>query len=220
MSPYAIEYWLKFVPWWHGFFLILGWHAKISLKFTDKQGFLEHLSVSKTHFTDKPAFSSDLSVNFWSLWWGFTDRSLFLEHLSVKPRPKSPKFYGQTAVFDHFVRNRHFWNRPFTDSRPIFIDVSVNDSDFAKCSAAHHLLNRCTWLRLRSKRWFLRFARNLRPKCFGEGNRVEHFLNFSRFCSTFGAARTDFGGSGRTFFQFLEILFYFRGRADRIWSRR
>ncbi|MBD9205564.1 MAG: purine-cytosine transporter, partial [Lactobacillus ruminis] len=25
---------------------------------------------------------------------------------------------------------------------------------------------------------------------------------------------------GRTFFQFLEILFYFRGRADRIWSRR
>jgi len=38
--------------------------SKISLKFTDKAGFLEHLSVSKTHFTDKPAFSNDLSVNF------------------------------------------------------------------------------------------------------------------------------------------------------------
>ena len=49
---------------------------------------------------------------------------------------------------------------------------------------------------------------------------VEHFSDFWRFCSTFGAARTGFGVSGRTFFQFLEILFYFRGRADRIWSRR
>ena len=50
-------------------------------------------------------------------------------------------FYGQTAVFDRFVRNRHFWNSPFTDKASIFIDVSVNGSDFAKCSAAHHLLN-------------------------------------------------------------------------------
>ena len=49
---------------------------------------------------------------------------------------------------------------------------------------------------------------------------VEHFSDFWRFCSTFGAARTGFGVSGRTFFQFLEILFYFRDRADRIWSRR
>ena len=54
------------------------------------------------------------------------------------------QIYGQTAVFDHFVRNRHFWNSPFTDSMPIFIDVSVNNSDFAKCSAARQLLNRCT----------------------------------------------------------------------------
>ncbi|MFJ6968326.1 prevent-host-death protein [Ligilactobacillus ruminis] len=44
-----------------------GRHAKISLKFTDKQGFLSSLSVSKTHFTDKPASSNDLSVNFWPL---------------------------------------------------------------------------------------------------------------------------------------------------------
>ena len=31
--------------------------AKISLKFTDKVPFFADLSVSKTHFTDKPAFS-------------------------------------------------------------------------------------------------------------------------------------------------------------------
>ena len=41
-----------------------GRNAKISLKFTDKQGFLSCLSVSKTHFTDKPASFNDLSVNF------------------------------------------------------------------------------------------------------------------------------------------------------------
>ena len=29
--------------------------------------FFADLSVSKTHFTDKPAFSNDLSVNFWQL---------------------------------------------------------------------------------------------------------------------------------------------------------
>ena len=115
--------------------------SKISLKFTDKVPFLADLSVSKTHFTDKPAFSSDLSVNFWPLWWGFTDKAGFLEHLSVKPGPKRLNFYGQTAIFDHFVRKRHFSSEPFTDRRPIFIDVSVNDGDFAKCSAAHHLLN-------------------------------------------------------------------------------
>jgi|GEM_PF-1040105 len=48
---------------------------------------------------------------------------------------KQNAFYGQTAIFDHFVRNLHFWSRPFTDRRTIFIDVSVNDSDFDKCSA-------------------------------------------------------------------------------------
>ena len=155
-----------------------GRHAKISLKFTDKQGFLSRLSVSKTHFTDKPASSNDLSVNFWPLCWGFTDKAGFFEHLSVKPGPKRLNFYGQTAIFDHFVRKRHFSSEPFTDRRPIFIDVSVNDGDFAKCSASHHLLNHCTWPWLRAKRWFLRFARNLRPHCFGEGNRVEHFFRF------------------------------------------
>ena len=49
---------------------------------------------------------------------------------------------------------------------------------------------------------------------------VEHFSDFWRFCSTFETAQTGFGVGGRTFFQFLEILFYFRGRAGRIWSRR
>ena len=150
----------------------------------------------------------------------FTDKAFVFEDLSVKPGPKRLNFYGQTAVFDHFVRNRHFSGRPFTDRRPIFSDLSVNGSDFAKFSAAHHLLNRCTWLRLRAKRCFLRFVHNLRPHCFGEGNWVEHFSKFWRFCSTFGSARVEFGVSGRTFSQFFEILFYFRVRAGRIWRRR
>ena len=37
-----------------------GFHSS----FTDKASFFDGLSVSKTHFTDKPPFSSDLSVNF------------------------------------------------------------------------------------------------------------------------------------------------------------
>ena len=89
-------------------------------------------NLSKTHFTDKPAFSSGLSVNFCPLYWEFTDKSRFSKHLSVKPGPKRLNFYGQTAGFDHFVRNRHFWSRPITDNASIFIDLSVNDSDFAK----------------------------------------------------------------------------------------
>ena len=101
--------------------------GKISLKFTDKASIFDDLSVSKTHFTDKPAFPSDLSVNFCPLWRGFTDNAGFLEHLSVKPGAKRLKSYGQTAFFDRFVRNRPFSGRPFTDSMPIFIDVSVNE---------------------------------------------------------------------------------------------
>ncbi|RGK47197.1 hypothetical protein DXD09_04385 [Ligilactobacillus ruminis] len=58
-----------------------------------------------------------------------------MEYLSVKPGSKRLNFYGQTAIFDHFVRNRLFWSRTFTDRKPIFIDVSVNGTDFAKCSA-------------------------------------------------------------------------------------
>ena len=96
--------------------------------------FLADLSVSKTHFTDKPAFSSGLSVNFWPLYWEFTDKRRFSEHLSVKPGPKRLNFYGQPAIFAHFVRNRYFSDRPFTDSMLIFIDLSVNGSDFVKYS--------------------------------------------------------------------------------------
>ena len=165
--------------------------------FTDKAPFFADLSVSKTYFTDKQSFFSNLSVNFWPLWREFTDKQGFLDHLSVKPGPNRLNFYGQTAIFDHFVRNRHFSGKPFTDKLSIFSDLSVNGSDFDKCSAAHHLLNYCTWPRLRAKRWFLRFARNLRPHCFGKGNWVEHFFNFWRFCSTFGSARAEFGVSGR-----------------------
>ena len=108
--------------------------AKISLKFTDKEPIFADLSVSKPHFTDKPTFSSDLSVNFWPLWWWFTDKAGFLKHLSVKTGPKRLNFYGQTAIFDHFVRKRHFSSEPFTDRRLIFIDLSVNGSDFVKYS--------------------------------------------------------------------------------------
>ena len=64
--------------------------------------------------------------------YGHNHKTGFLERLSVKPGQKRLNFYGQTAVFDHFVRNRHFWNSPFTDKASIFIDVSVNGSDFAK----------------------------------------------------------------------------------------
>ena len=55
----------------------------IKPKFTDKVPFFVDLSVSKTHFTDKPAFPS---------------------YLSVKPGPKRLNFYGQTAIFAHFHR--------------------------------------------------------------------------------------------------------------------
>ena len=87
--------------------------VKISSNFTDKELIFDDLSVSKTHFTDK---------------------SRFLDRLSVNPGSKRLKSYGQPAVFDHFVRNRHFSSRPFTDKVPIFIDVSVNGRYFAKCS--------------------------------------------------------------------------------------
>ncbi|MGF0104766.1 hypothetical protein ACQRDY_05410, partial [Ligilactobacillus ruminis] len=50
---------------------------------------------------------------------------------------------------------------------------------------------------LLAKRCFLEFARNLRQHGFGEGNRVEHFSKFLRFCSTLRAARAEFGLAGR-----------------------
>ena len=74
----------------------------------------------------------------------FTDKEPIFADLSVKPRSKRLNFYGQTAVFGDFVRNRHFSGGPITDKESIFSDVSVNDSDFDKFSAAHHLLNYCT----------------------------------------------------------------------------
>ena len=153
MPPY---YWIliKIRAMMARIFSYSGRHAKISLKFTAKESIFADLSVIKTHFTDKLVFFGDLSVNFWPSWWGFTDKNRFSEHLSVNPSPKRLNFYGQTAVFDHFVRNRYFSGGPFTDKEPIFIDLSVNGSDFAKCSAAHHLLNRCTWPRSRAKRSF------------------------------------------------------------------
>ena len=177
-----------------------GRHAKISLEFTDKQGFLEHLSVSKTHFTDKPAFFGDLSVNFWSLWWGVTDRSLFSEHLSVKPRSKPPKSYGQKAVFDHFVRNRYFLSRPITDKEPIFIDVSVNDNWFwqMQCCAL-------------SAPW-------PNPD-FGEPSRQKTHIS-PGFCLLSGPRTPNLKCPVDKNEAFLPFFVYFRIRAPWIWTNR
>ena len=131
----------------------------------------------------------------------------------------APRFYSNFTDKVPILADLSVIKTHFTDKLPIFIDLSVNGSDFDKCSAAHHLLNYCTWSQLRAKRWFLRFARNLRTHCFGKGNWVEHFLNFGWFCSTFWAARAEFGVSGRTFFKILEILFYFLSHEGRIWSQ-
>ena len=46
-------------------------------------------------------------------------------------------------IFSYFGRHAKI-SLKFTDSMPIFIDVPVNNGDFAKCSAALQLLNRCT----------------------------------------------------------------------------
>ena len=141
------------MPWWHVFFIFGAVRQDFTQIYGQRANFCWFVR-KQTAFYGQTDIFRDLSVNFWPLWWEFTDRSLFSEHLSVKSRSKPLKSYGQTAVFDHFVRNRHFWNSPFTDSIPIFIDASVNNSDFAKCSAARQLLNRCTWPRLRAKRSF------------------------------------------------------------------
>ena len=51
-----------------------------------------------------------------------------------KTGSETAEFLRTNGHFDHFVRKRHFSSEPFTDRRPIFIDLSVNGSDFAKCS--------------------------------------------------------------------------------------
>jgi len=78
--------------------------------------------MHKNYFFKQQYCSTDLS----KISLKFTDKAGFLEHLSVKPGLKRLKSYGQAAIFDHFVRNRHFLSRPFTDRGSIFIDVSVN----------------------------------------------------------------------------------------------
>ena len=178
MTPY---YWIliKIRAMMARIFSYSGRHAKILLEFTDKEPFFAGLSVIKTHFTDKPSFFGDLSVNFWPLWWGFTDKAGFLEHLSVKPRSKRLNFYGQTAVFAHFHR--------FVRKRQWFCQMQC-------CASSAQPLHLTS---VTDKRRFLRFARNLRPHGSGEGNWVEYFFNFGWFCSTFEAARPEFGGSGR-----------------------
>jgi len=51
------------------------------------------------------------------------------------------QIYGQTAVFAHFVRNRLFWSRTFTDRRPIFIDVSVILPNAAHAKSARQTIS-------------------------------------------------------------------------------
>ena len=63
------------------------------------------------------------------------------------------------------------------------------------------------------------FLSTLKPRGADLESAVEHFFNFWRFCSTFGAALAGFGVGGRTFFQFLENLFYFGARGRQNWSR-
>ena len=125
--------------------------------------------------------------------------------------------YGQNAVFWRLARK---CQSPITRQNVDSWNLSVNGSDFDKCSAALQLLNHCTWPRLRAKRCFLKFTRNLRPHCFGEGNRVEHFLNFGWFCSTLRAARAEFVGSGRQNEAFPPVFVYFRDRTSRICRQR
>ena len=69
-----------------------------------------------------------------STWLSFFINLHHYTGITVKPGPKRLNFYGQTAVFAHFVRNRHFSSRSFTDKASIFIDVSVNGRAFAECS--------------------------------------------------------------------------------------
>ena len=122
--------------------------AKISSGFTDKAPIFIDVSVNGSDFvkcstrslsTSRRDYGQSAVLELFvrkqaKISIKFTDRSRFLEHLSVKPRSKPLKSYGQTAIFDHFVRNRHFSNKPFTDKAPIFIDLSVNGSDFVRCS--------------------------------------------------------------------------------------
>ena len=141
-----------------------------------------------------------------------------------KNGPKRLNFYGQTAVFDHFVRNWQWFCK------------------MQRCTATAQSLHLTS---ITGKTWFLRFARNLRLQCFGKDNRVEHFSDFLRFCSTFGAARAEFGESGRQKLHilpgfclllepsasilecqvdknhtFLPVFVYFWNRAPRFWSVR
>jgi len=51
------------------------------------------------------------------------------------------QIYGQTAVFAHFVRNRLFWSRTFTDRRPFFIDLSVILPNAAHAKSARQTIS-------------------------------------------------------------------------------
>ena len=106
----------------------------------------------RSNFTDKVPFFADLSVKQ-NVFYGQT---IIFRRFVRKFLAIMREIYGQKTVFGAFVRktevetskvlrtNSYFSSGPFTDKEPIFIDLSVNGSDFAKGSAAHHLLNHCT----------------------------------------------------------------------------
>ena len=56
---------------------------------------------------------------------------MVLIFLFWEARQDLTQIYGQSAHFCRFVRNQN----AFYGQKPILLDVSVNGSDFAKCSA-------------------------------------------------------------------------------------
>jgi len=76
--------------------------SKISLKFTDTSGFLEHLSVNGSDFVK----CSTCSIS------------------------TSRRNYGQSAVLELFVRNQAKISLKFTDKVPFLADLSVSKMHF------------------------------------------------------------------------------------------
>jgi len=77
--------------------------SKISLKFTDKAGFLEHLSV--------------------------VNGSDFVK-CSTCSISTSRRDYGQSAILELFVRKQAKISLKFTDKVPFFADLSVSKTHF------------------------------------------------------------------------------------------
>ena len=94
-------------------------------------------------------------------------------------------FVSFKIFFAHFVRNRLFSSRSFTDRRPIFINVSVTGSNFAKCSA---LINQRAKLSVKFTAKLFWIEGN-RPACEKNGLYLQSiannnpFFQYDGFCS-------------------------------------